>query len=229
MGGLLTFRTKSIMHRVQIAYAYVNHFTQKSSLSTLLDCLPAKLHTDILRYKFEKDRYTRAIGKYLLLKQLEELGYEATVLQRLEKNAFDKPFLKNTPLAFSIAHSEDLVLCAITSEAQLGVDVEYIKQIDITIFQDQFNPAEWKNIQADASLHAFYNYWTRKESIIKADGRGLQIPLSSFDTTQAIVQLNDTPTQWHLQPLNLDPCYKVHLCTNPHISRVNVKKYLCDW
>ncbi|OJJ19607.1 hypothetical protein BKI52_22640 [marine bacterium AO1-C] len=216
------------MPEIQITYTYISAYIQRSSLNNLLQQLPTKLHADILRYKFEKDQYARAIGKYLLLKQLEEFGYQAEILKRLEKGTYEKPILAGIPISFNIAHSGDLVVCAASSECKLGIDAEQIKKTDIAIFQDQFTRLEWQAIQVDDSLQAFYHYWTRKESVIKADGRGLQIPLQSFDTTQAMVQLPDTPTQWYLQPLELDPTYKTHLCTDTNTKQVLIRKLLPD-
>ena len=216
------------MSKVQITYTYMSLFIQHSSLGALLRYLPRELHADILRYKFEKDQYARVIGKYLLLKQLEGLGYQPEVLKDLKKDAYEKPVLNEVPLSFNIAHSKDLVVCAVSDKCRLGVDVEYVKPVDTAIFQDQFTRSEWDKIKADDSLQTFYEYWTKKESVIKADGRGLQIPLPSIDTTQAIVQLQDTPTQWHLQPLMLDQAYKAHLCTSSKVSQVITQKILPD-
>ena len=212
------------MSKVQVTYTYISQFIHHSSFSSLLRYLPHELHADILRYKFEPDQYARAIGKYLLLKQLEALGYPSEVLKDLTKDAYEKPVLKGIPLSFNIAHSQDLVVCAVSTECQIGIDVEYIKPIERGLFKDQFTPSEWHKIEEDDSLHAFYNHWTRKESVIKADGRGLQIPLQTIDTTQAVIQIRDTLTHWYLQALLLDQAYKAHLCSDSNVNRVVIQK-----
>lgn len=101
----------------------------------------------------------------------------------IEKDKFGKPFLKiNKSFYFNISHSGDWVVCAI-SEKMIGIDVEQIQTIDLTIAKQCFSQKEYNDIEEKTSeerLEAFYTYWTLKESYIKLLGKGFFLPLNSF-------------------------------------------------
>jgi 4'-phosphopantetheinyl transferase len=61
------------------------------------------------------------------------------------------------------------------------------------------NPAEMAGLtglEAEARATAFFTYWTRKEALMKATGRGLKIPLkaitlSKYDEQAALLNSED--------------------------------------
>jgi 4'-phosphopantetheinyl transferase len=90
-------------------------------------------------------------------------------------------------ISFNVAHSKDKILIALSREGSIGVDVEHIDpSTDIMeVAQANFTGKEVATLSAlsdsDARLRTFYTYWTRKEAFAKAEGRGLLLPLSSFE------------------------------------------------
>ncbi|MBB5315456.1 4'-phosphopantetheinyl transferase family protein [Tunturibacter empetritectus] len=90
-------------------------------------------------------------------------------------------------IAFNVAHSEDTILIALTRTGSVGVDVEYFdRSTDIMeVAQYNFTASENQCLAAIADprsrIKTFYRYWTRKEAVLKADGRGLIASLASFD------------------------------------------------
>jgi 4'-phosphopantetheinyl transferase len=89
-------------------------------------------------------------------------------------------------LSFNVAHSGDVILIAVARTGMLGIDVERINPATpvLDIAERYFAPEEIAQIAAnksdEAQRTAFFRLWTRKEAIIKADGRGLSVGLSSF-------------------------------------------------
>lgn len=104
-----------------------------------------------------------------------------------DRSEFGKPCLagQSSSLCFNISLSEGLVLCAVSSGARLGADVEFHgherSMLDVA---DQYfsalEIAELKRLPSAQQRQGFFRYWTLKESLIKARGEGLTVPLDSF-------------------------------------------------
>ena len=58
----------------------------------------------------------------------------------------------------------------------------------------------------------FFGYWTKKESVIKADGRGFSAPLNEIHLADNQAELGGV--LWNLKPLFLHETYSCHLATN---------------
>ena len=101
---------------------------------------------------------------------------------KFEYNSRGKPkiaeFLNHQNLQFNVSHSQELALCGITRDRRIGIDLEYLRDIDdaAKIAQRFFSPTESALI---ASLHGeeqkqvFFQLWTAKEAYLKAIGSGL--------------------------------------------------------
>jgi len=93
----------------------------------------------------------------------------------------------DSDISFNVAHSASTILIALCRQACVGVDVE---QVDpslefMTVAQASFTPTETMKLSAFSNPEqqrlAFYRYWTQKEAVAKADGRGLTLSMSSFE------------------------------------------------
>jgi 4'-phosphopantetheinyl transferase len=143
-----------------------------------------------LRYRIGRPRDHFAIGRAclraLLGANLEADPRTITITNGLHGKPEASPVGGNN-IAFNVAHSKDRILIALSRKGSIGVDVEHIDpSTDIMeVAQANFTANEVATLSAlsnaDARLRTFYTYWTRKEAITKADGRGLLLPLDSFD------------------------------------------------
>jgi 4'-phosphopantetheinyl transferase len=105
----------------------------------------------------------------------------------LAVSAGGKPELSGIEVAFNLAHSRHTILIALRRRGLAGVDVEHI---DLSlqfpeVAQHSFTQTENLELAAISNLDrrrfAFYQQWTRKEAVAKADGRGLRLAMSSFE------------------------------------------------
>jgi 4'-phosphopantetheinyl transferase len=94
-------------------------------------------------------------------------------------------------IRFNLAHSRALALYAFARGCEVGVDVEDLQATpDLELIaRNCFNAAEVTELLSllapEDRLHAFLCCWTRKESYIKAVGRGIYDPLDRFQVTVA--------------------------------------------
>jgi 4'-phosphopantetheinyl transferase len=105
-----------------------------------------------------------------------------------------KPYLMhslgNVPLQFNLAHSKEIALYAFTGNREIGIDVEYIRdmpdaqQIALTNFSSSENKI-LQGLPEYQKQEAFFSCWVRKEAYIKAIGNGLYHALDRFDVSLA--------------------------------------------
>ncbi|WP_170227807.1 4'-phosphopantetheinyl transferase family protein [Mucilaginibacter frigoritolerans] len=96
-----------------------------------------------------------------------------------------KPFVENqSGIQFNISHSGDWILIAIAKSA-IGVDVEFINpSFHFTdVLEDNFSIDEIKQIKDKSPIETFFKFWTRKESITKTTGKGLDENLKLIPAT----------------------------------------------
>lgn len=149
-----------------------------------------------------------------------------------EYSTHKKPSLANTPtLQFNMSHSGTHVAIAITAATIIGIDIEQLTQDNkIAVAERYFSPEEISQLQAlpePEQIAGFYHLWACKEAVIKANGKGLSIPLNSFS-----VSLQTTPLKiklencdWTIYPLELIPDYKAAIASDKSLSSATICKF----
>jgi 4'-phosphopantetheinyl transferase len=106
---------------------------------------------------------------------------------------------------FNISHSGDIVVCAI-GHGRLGIDIEKVTQVDINDFHSVMPESALKTIMASSRVEdEFFRFWTRIESVIKADGCGFAVELDSirFNAKTATLGIK----HWNYHDLDIMPGY----------------------
>ena len=81
-------------------------------------------------------------------------------------------------MPYNLSHSGKYALCSVSTQpdAQVGCDVEMIKENKLRLAERYFCPGEVAWIQSQTTeaeqAEGFYRYWVLKESFIKADTSG---------------------------------------------------------
>lgn len=92
-----------------------------------------------------------------------------------------KPYFENIPLFFSLSHSGEYVLCAV-SRRELGADIQKIQSADALKLANRFFSESECRILEGCESHwerqrLFFGFWTRKEAYGKLTGEGLAATL----------------------------------------------------
>lgn len=130
-------------------------------------------------------------------------------------NEFGKPRLDDHPgVHFSLSHSQDRALLAVSEGPEIGADLEKVRAIDhIGLARRYFHPDEVATIERhEDPRQAFFRVWTLKEAVVKALGLGLSLPLGGFAVSIAgprpvmAVAPPESPGAWWLHLVPGDYC-----------------------
>lgn len=179
-------------------------------------------HDRAARFKSPIDRQ-RFVQRRCILREVlaAYLGIASRDLA-FSANSFGKPSIvagrTGCGLSFNASNSGALVAIAVARCGCIGIDIERLRSLDDAdqLASQFFAPAEAAALAAlgpQDRVAGFFNAWTRKEALVKGLGRGLSIPLDSFEVTlrpgepAAILrwEIPGASSQpWHLH--HFEPC-----------------------
>ena len=163
--------------------------------------LPADMQEKAKRYKKWQDAQAYIIGRLLLKKGLSDMNV-SKYLDSISFTDHGKPYIAYGP-EFSITHTDGLIICAVAGDSKIGIDAEKIKPYPLDIFKNLFTSEEWDSIIFSGNRpFTFLKYYTIKEAIIKADGRGLGVPLSNIRVNGSKVMCENTT--WYVNEVYFD-------------------------
>ena len=175
------------------------------------------------RYFFDRDRRRFIIGRAVL--RLILAGYLGTEAEQVKINygKHGKPSLAepNAGVRFNVSHSQEIALIAVAHGREVGVDVEFVRQLTdqeqlLTWNFSSCEVAAYRQLPCQQQQAAFFAGWTRKEAYLKARGEGLSIPLDSFavslgsDDPAALLEVRHDPMEparWGMANLSVAPGY----------------------
>lgn len=175
------------------------------------------------RYRRSQDRQAYLLGKALLARHLENSGYSSKLLKNLSYTMFNRPFIECIKGDFNVSHSGRFVICAFSITAGVGVDIEKIQPVNYSDFNNILNADDKNTIKNSPDRnHAFFNIWSAKEAILKADGCGLVDDIHKLEihSNKGIFNKNI----YYLKELDIDPLYSACIASSSPIKNFNLKK-----
>lgn len=146
------------------------------------------------------------LGRALLAKGIELSGNRSLTLDSIKLSSCGKPYFEGNTLRFSISHSADLVVCAVSSIHDIGIDIEYVADIDWETVKSIIDDPDLSRLSANPKeIGSFYHYWVRKEAVLKAMGYGLSIPLRSVELKDEKATIQGAC--WYLTELYIQSAY----------------------
>jgi 4'-phosphopantetheinyl transferase len=163
------------------------HFPHLESLYESLD-LREKDRAARFYFPHDRDRYIVSHGLLRkLLGLVLELPPENITFRYGDQG---KPFLtdeiNSDDLQFNLSHSGGILLIGMCRRRMVGVDLEEIRsgRDFMGLAERYFSPGEVaaiKDLPPENQIVWFYKIWTQKEAFLKGLGRGLTLPLDSFE------------------------------------------------
>lgn len=144
------------------------------------------------------------------------------------RNPWGRPLIVNAEakgrVSFNIAHTDGLVVIALSGRGEVGVDVEKTSRTAraLALADRYFSASEaaaLRSLPAAEQHQRFLDLWTLKEAYIKACGKGLAIPLRQFSFTLDKASLRivfdeqrpDEPARWQFWQLLVGKTHLVGL------------------
>jgi 4'-phosphopantetheinyl transferase len=188
------------------------------------------------RFRFERDRRRYVVGRGFLRRLLGYCVGEEPGRLRFHYGAKGKPLAVEGArhLRFNLSHSQGLALYGVTSERELGVDIEALRPLadaeNIALrFFSPWESAALRRLPESQRIEGFFNCWTRKEAWLKAVGDGLSRPLSDLDVSLVpgeparILRVQNDPEEaarWSLYAFEPFPGSVGALCVEAHDCRL---------
>ncbi|OXA90088.1 4-phosphopantetheinyl transferase [Flavobacterium hercynium] len=209
---------------VHIYFAYLSYENHEKLLKQYLHKFPVDYQEKIKRFRRWEDAQLSLLGRILLYKGVEEIYKQNPHTKIIKHTEYNKPYFDNDKIQFNISHSGEIVVCALSDEQEIGIDIEIVSDIKIADFRSQLTENEWQKIALAANAnHSFFEYWAQKEAVIKTHGHGLSIPLTSFEIVDNTTTIHNE--EYYLQQLNINEKYKCYLALKTNNSSITIKEF----
>lgn len=154
----------------------------------------------------------------------------------IERGEFGKPFLRDfSQWQFNVSHSGEKLLIAVSFEMPVGIDIEKItpRKSLSGLVKKCFSTAEqehWFDLPENEKIPIFYDFWTRKEAVVKGIGRGIALGLNHCEINiNQPDNFSNLPTneKWFTQKIAISPDYCAAIatpCANVIVSFVTLEK-----
>ena len=190
------------------------------------------------RFCVQRDRRTHVVSRALVRTALSRYADIQPDQWRFSLGRYGRPAvapdqLVAWPLSFNLSHTSDMVALAVRRSLAVGVDVENVGSVAVEIdLADRFfavdEAAALRLTPPERQRHRFYEYWTLKESYLKARETGLSIPLDQFSfsftagskvSLSISATLDDVASRWRLWQLWPSPEHVLALCVERSTPR----------
>ena len=142
----------------------------------LLSLLPPSRQVNVMNYTYEVDKRLSLYSVLLLSHMLQTHFHITDGLQDIHWTRGKKPFLASFPhIDFNYSHTRKAILCGVSSDGNIGIDLEHCHKAPFEIMTSAFHPNEINYVKSFPSLereHAFFEYGPAKKPIQKKKGQG---------------------------------------------------------
>jgi 4'-phosphopantetheinyl transferase len=193
----------------------VDQVRDQRTLDTLAGWLDATETRRWSRFLAERDRHLFLVAHALVRRTLSLYADVPPAAWRFALGPHGRPEITSETaggsLRFNLSHTRGLAAVLVHPEIDCGVDVEARQRkvdylsVSRRVFSDTERKAMLELPEAEQK-DRFFQYWTLKESYIKARGMGLSLPLEKFAfgvegpiRIDIDASLDDDPEDWQFE------------------------------
>ncbi len=218
-------------NRIDLWCASSSEIQDVALLQAYQSVLSETERTQQQRFYFARDRQRYLVTRALVRTVLSRYAAISPSQWVFSPDAYGKPHIANdvhldNTISFNITHSGSFIILAVTTGRALGLDTEnrVTRKASLDVAGHYFAPAEVADLfsqPVEQQQYRFFEYWTLKESYIKARGMGLSIPLDQFSfyfpdekkvELAILPSLNDNASRWRFWQILLEDEYLVSVC-----------------
>lgn len=174
---------------IKVSVLDVSFLKDLQTFRTYSEQMPLYRREKISRIMPEKEKCLSLGAGILLENALKECGLNEDYEIAYGKDG--KPYVPSISgrFRFSLSHSGSYALCVYCFDEEgkavsVGCDIEKIRDADYPKMLKYFHSKEKEQVMSfedpQERRNAFFRLWTLKESLIKADGRGMRLSLKDF-------------------------------------------------
>lgn len=180
-------------------------------LRTNLSLLPVSMQIKISAYADKEVQQRRITARLMLGKLINELLPQGPDLSSVKYSVYNKAYIE-AEFYFSTTYTNGLVICAASTFGEIGIDAEENTGVDISLFEEFMTTEEWLILQqSDFNPSLFFSFWTRKEAVLKAIGRGIFEEFTNLEILKNTIIL--AGQNYFIQEIQLDKRYSISLAS----------------
>lgn len=184
-------------------------------------------------YKNKNDKLLK-LGEIILLEYIFNL-YDIRNKEILY-DQFNKPYILNNEIYFNISHSKEFVAIIISFNNEVGIDIQYIKDVNKNIIYKMFHKDEISDLIKINDNYILNNQiiklWTIKESVVKCLKDTKHLLFNSFyiniNNNYSIIDglhnfINVNYKNIYIYEYNLNNNYYLFISSLSKINNINFK------
>jgi len=217
---------------VHLHFAYPGRITDPGLLRRYQSLLSGDELVQMSHFFSDRHRHQYLVTRALVRTTLSAYYQVEPAEWKFTHNPFGKPGVtypdQQLPIRFNLSHTNGLVMCGVVRGYDIGVDVEDLQRSTHSTYESlsrYFSKREIEDLlelPVTQKKQRFFDYWTLKESYIKARGMGLSIPLHKFSFLfqgnrlsefSIHPDLNDSARSWRFWRTQIDGRYLIAVAT----------------
>ena len=163
----------------------------------------------VMRMHNKKKRNLRICADMLCRKAIAEFCGVNTDEIRFTLSPSGKPYVNNLPVYFSISHSGNLAVCAV-SEKEIGIDIEKTRELHPRISEKFCTESEAEYIRT--AENGIFRIWTLKEAYFKCIGTGLGTDIKNVSFSVSDNKITCSENGFELSFIHIEDGYVCSVC-----------------